>query len=40
LYATRGHEVAGLQERLAAARAESARLVLRWEALERKKMEG
>ena len=40
LYATRGHEVAGLQARLAAARADSARLVARWEALETKKGEG
>jgi ABC transport system ATP-binding/permease protein len=34
LYAKRGHEVAGLQERLDQARAEAARLVVRWEALE------
>jgi ATP-binding cassette subfamily F protein uup len=37
LYATRGQEVAPLQRELEAARAEAARLVARWEALEAKK---
>jgi ATP-binding cassette subfamily F protein uup len=37
LYATRGNEVAGLQAALAAARAEAAALVARWEELESKK---
>jgi ATP-binding cassette subfamily F protein uup len=37
LYAARGGEVADLQGRLAAARAEAARLVSRWEALEARK---
>jgi ATP-binding cassette subfamily F protein uup len=36
LYAKRGHEVASLQERLEAARAEAAALLERWEALEGK----
>jgi ATP-binding cassette subfamily F protein uup len=40
LYATRGSEVAGLNARLAAARAEAAALVARWEALEAKKAGG
>jgi ATP-binding cassette subfamily F protein uup len=38
LYATRGAEVAPLRARLEAATAEAARLVARWEALERKKL--
>jgi ATP-binding cassette subfamily F protein uup len=37
LYATRGGEVAGLQAKLVHAKAEVARLVARWEALEVKK---
>jgi ATP-binding cassette subfamily F protein uup len=37
LYATRGLEVAGLQARLAAARAQASALAVRWEALEAKK---
>ncbi len=37
LYASRGSEVAGLQGKLAAARAEVERLTARWEALEQKK---
>lgn len=37
LYAQRGHEVAGLQARLANARTEAATLVARWEELEAKK---
>jgi len=37
LYALRGQEVAALQARLEAARAEAAALALRWEALEGKK---
>jgi ATP-binding cassette subfamily F protein uup len=37
LYATRGKEVGPLQDRLAAATAEAARLVARWEALEAKR---
>jgi ATP-binding cassette subfamily F protein uup len=40
LYAKRGNEVAGLNTRLAAARAEAASLVARWEALEAKKAGG
>ncbi len=40
LYAKRGQEVAPLQARLEAARAEAARLVARWEELEAKKDEG
>jgi ATP-binding cassette subfamily F protein uup len=40
LYAERGQEVAGLRAELESARAEAARLVARWEALERKKEEG
>jgi ATP-binding cassette subfamily F protein uup len=37
LYAKRGSEVAGVQAELSAARDEAAKLVARWEALERKK---
>jgi ATP-binding cassette subfamily F protein uup len=37
LYATRGSEVAPLQAKLEAAKAEAARLVARWESLETKK---
>jgi ATP-binding cassette subfamily F protein uup len=37
LYAKRGHEVAPLQARLAAARAEAAKLAARWEELEAKR---
>ena len=37
LYKTRSHEVAGLQTRLASARAHSATLAARWEALEARK---
>jgi ATP-binding cassette subfamily F protein uup len=37
LYAKRGHEVAGIQAELAAAREQAAKLVARWEELERKK---
>jgi ATP-binding cassette subfamily F protein uup len=37
LYAKRGHEVAPLQARLAAARAAAAKLAARWEELEAKK---
>jgi ABC transport system ATP-binding/permease protein len=40
LYAKRGHDVAGLQARLALARAQAAQLVARWEALETKKAGG
>jgi ATP-binding cassette subfamily F protein uup len=40
LYAARGHEVGGLQARLAAARLEAATLVARWEELETKKAGG
>jgi ATP-binding cassette subfamily F protein uup len=40
LYAKRGAEVAALQSRLAAARAEASALVARWEALEAKKAGG
>ena len=40
LYAERGHDVAGLQKRLAEARAKAAELAKRWEALEAKRAGG
>ncbi len=40
LYSKRSHEVADLQAKLAAARAEAARLAKRWEALEAKRERG
>jgi ATP-binding cassette subfamily F protein uup len=40
LYATRGHEVAGLQAQLATAKDEAAKLVARWESLEAKQQLG